>query len=219
MTVKQLWSKARKCFSPKSSYGSIEQLYEEIPAKYQSDSAVDLLEPDNVKPENITPDTFEQIVFQKESVPEKKDKTEVLVEAFEKLVDKLDNINSTFNRQIDRDEKIAEILSELPSYAAGQSESLREITEMMKDSSQNNSELSRNFCEFNGTLDKLNSSTIQQSNMLAHMNNTFASSDRYLKHIVEKQNRRFMWMFYSAIGICTFALVSTVAAVVLLLNG
>ena len=217
MTVKQLWSKAFQRFSPKNNFNSIEQLYEEIPAKYQKESSVGLM--DHVQHDAPqSSETYEQIVFHKENEPQPKDKTEVLVEAFEKLVDKLDNINDTFNKQIERDEKIAEILAQMPTHAGRQTETLEEINRMLSDAAEVDAELTNKFTDFTGTLGKLNITTIQQSNMLAQMNNTFAASDRYLKHIIEKQNNRFAWMFYSAVGICVLCLAATALTVVLLFN-
>jgi hypothetical protein len=48
------------------------------------------------------------------------------------------------------------------------------------------------------------------------MSRTFAASDRYLKFIVSRQARQFMWVFYSALGICIAVIVILVGIVIYL---
>jgi hypothetical protein len=43
------------------------------------------------------------------------------------------------------------------------------------------------------------------------MSKTFATSDRYLKYIISRQNKRFAWIFIGAVSVC--------AAVILVLVG
>jgi cell division protein FtsL len=38
------------------------------------------------------------------------------------------------------------------------------------------------------------------------MSKTFAASDRYLKYIVSKQRKSFMWVFMIALGVCVAAI-------------
>jgi hypothetical protein len=51
------------------------------------------------------------------------------------------------------------------------------------------------------------------------MNKTYAASDRYLKYIITKQEKRFAWMFYTTIGICTFAILTVIVTLALVFNG
>ena len=204
MTVKELWSKACQKFSPRNNSES------DFASDFLQQSSVGLLDPDTDGFEGRLDDSFEQMVFKKDIAEQPKDKTEVLVEAFERLVDKLENINDTFNKQLDRDEKIAEILSQLPAHADRQTEALADINRMLSDSATVDAELANNFNEFNSTLDKLNSTSNQQSNMLAQMNRTFAASDICLKDMISRQNTRFLWMFFTSVGICSVALITTI---------
>jgi lipopolysaccharide/colanic/teichoic acid biosynthesis glycosyltransferase len=50
------------------------------------------------------------------------------------------------------------------------------------------------------------------------MSKTFAASDRHLKFVMSRQNKRFLWVFSIAMGICVFAIIVLAAAVLLLLN-
>ena len=38
---------------------------------------------------------------------------------------------------------------------------------------------------------------------ILQMSKTFAASDRYLKYIISKHSKRFMWIFIAAISVCT----------------
>ena len=53
------------------------------------------------------------------------------------------------------------------------------------------------------TLDRLNQTSMGQTDGILQMSKTFAASDRYLKYIISKQNKRFMWIFIAAISICS----------------
>jgi len=70
--------------------------------------------------------------------------------------------------------------------------------------------MAESFNKFNETLDKLNQSALAQTDSIIQMGKTFATSDRYLKYIISRQNKRLMWIFISAISVC--------AAVVLILT-
>jgi len=48
------------------------------------------------------------------------------------------------------------------------------------------------------------------------MSKTFAASDRYLKYIISRQNKRFMWIFIAAISVCVTAILILAGIVVYL---
>ena len=48
------------------------------------------------------------------------------------------------------------------------------------------------------------------------MSRTFAASDRYLKFIVSRQARQFMWVFYSVLGICLAVIIILVGIIIYL---
>jgi hypothetical protein len=66
--------------------------------------------------------------------------------------------------------------------------------------------MTKGFNKFNQPLDKLNQTTEGQTDGILQMSRTFATSDRYLKYIITKQNKRFMWMFISAASVCLFVI-------------
>ena len=60
--------------------------------------------------------------------------------------------------------------------------------------------------KFNQTLDKLNQSTVGQTDSIMQMSRTFATSDRYLKYIMSRQRKSFMWVFMIAVSVCLAAI-------------
>ena len=68
-------------------------------------------------------------------------------------------------------------------------------------------------------MDKLNQWTVSQTDSIVQMSRTFATSDRYLKYILSKQNRRFMWVFIAAIGVCVMAILILTGIVIFLKSG
>jgi lipopolysaccharide/colanic/teichoic acid biosynthesis glycosyltransferase len=50
------------------------------------------------------------------------------------------------------------------------------------------------------------------------MKKTFSASDRYLKYLVSKQNKRFVWIFWTAVGVCIFAIFALVVAIAVILQ-
>ena len=73
------------------------------------------------------------------------------------------------------------------------------------------------FNKFNETLDKLNQSTANQTDSIMQMSKTFATSDRYLKYLMSRQNKRFMWMSITAIGLCVLVAL-TLAGIIIYLK-
>jgi hypothetical protein len=71
--------------------------------------------------------------------------------------------------------------------------------------------MTESFNKFGETVGRLILTVAAQSDSIMQMRRTFATSDRYLKYLVTKQNRRFMWIFFAALGVC--------AAVILIFAG
>ena len=66
--------------------------------------------------------------------------------------------------------------------------------------------MAEGFNKFNETLDKLDQTTIGQTDSIMQMSKTFAASDRYLKYIMSRQRKSFMWIFMIAMGVCLLAI-------------
>jgi hypothetical protein len=259
MTVKQFFSKARQKFSG----GGYDAGTELDGLGFVSDgfeSSVGLMEPEVYEDSVDQSDGFEQIVVDNDRSLNR-DSSEVVTEAFEKLVDQLQGINGNLNRQINQHEElmskienIPEILGALPVESENQRRTISVMVDQLKQQDarqqqmvetlrdiplesnrQTNTliemnhklsagvdadvQLAEGINKFNKTLGGLNTSTLEQSEAIEQMSKTFATSDRYLKHVIAKQNKRFAWIFITAMSVCTFAIITVVVVLAIALKG
>ncbi len=104
-----------------------------------------------------------------------------------------------------------DVVEKIPTETAKQTDALVDIDHQLAAAADTDVQMTESFNKFNETLDKLNQSTVGQTDGILQMSRTFATSDRYLKYIISKQNKRFMWVFIAALSVC--------AAVILILTG
>lgn len=127
----------------------------------------------------------------------------------EELLDQLKNASAKNDQFIDAVEKI-------PNETAKQTDALVNIDHQLGAAADLEVQRTESFNNFNDTLDKLNQSTMSQTDGIIQMSKTFAASDRYLKYIISRQNKRFMWIFIAAIGVCVAAILILTGIVVYL---
>ena len=191
----------------------------------------------------------------------RRDNNEIMNEAFNRLVEKLEGINDNLGKQVAQHEelmgridKLPEVLQALPDAVADQGKVVESLTEQLKNQqlkdaqlldaiekipnetakqSDSLAEMSRKFSvnaetsvqmaqsfnKFNDALVKLDNTTDSQTDGIKQMAKTFAASDRYLKYIVSKQQRRFMWVLGISLTICTLAIAGLIVALVMTANG
>ena len=145
----------------------------------------------NAQHENMLK-TFEQL-------PELLEKSSSAVENQARLTEEIFN---TLKLSETKNQQLLEVLSEMP----GQSESLKQMSDKLSVIADTDSQMADGFNKFNQTLDSLNQSAQGQTESIQKMNKTFSTSDRYLKYLITQQNRRFMWMFLTALGFCLFTI-------------
>jgi uncharacterized protein YdcH (DUF465 family) len=110
-----------------------------------------------------------------------------------------------------KNEQFIDAVEKIPAETNKQTDALVDIDHQLAAAADIDVQMAENFNNFNQTLDKLNQSTISQTDGILQMSKTFATSDRYLKYIISKQSKRFMWIFIAAISVCM--------AVILILTG
>lgn len=182
--------------------------------------------------------------FDNETVKKKKDPAEVLNEAVNRLVEKLESINGNLDQQVGQNQRLVqrmdvlpEMLSSLPraveenrqafarvadqleqkaSRDEKMSEELVGIHEKVSAATQTHDRMAENFSTFSDTLAKLDQNTVNQSDWLRQFSHAFAESERYFKYALEKQQRRFYWILGISVGICFFSIASLVVAIALL---
>jgi chromosome segregation ATPase len=187
----------------------------------------------------------------------RRDNNEVMNEAFNRLVEKLEGINDNLGKQVAQHEelmgridKLPEVLQALPDAVANQGKVVESLTEQLKTrqlkdaqlldaiekipnetakqsdslaemsrkfsvSADTSVQMAQSFNKFNDALTKLDTTTDSQTDGIKQMAKTFAASDRYLKYIVSKQQRRFMWMIGISLTVGTLAIAALIATLIM----
>lgn len=101
-----------------------------------------------------------------------------------------------------KNEQFIDAVEKIPSETARQTDALVDIDHQLAAAADIDVQMSENFSNFYQTLEKLDRSTSSQTDSILQMSKTFATSDRYLKYIISRQSRRFMWIFITAVSVC-----------------
>lgn len=143
-----------------------------------------------------------------------------LLESFPDLVQNQKQITQGLVEQIKaaiaKDQQFVDTVERIPIETAKQTDALVEIDHQLAAAASTDVQMVESFNKFNEALDKLNERTVSQTNGIMQMSRTFATSDRYLKYILSKQNRRFMWVFIAAIGVCVMAILILTGIIIFL---
>ena len=143
-----------------------------------------------------------------------------LLESFPSVVENQKRITEQLLEQLKgaaaKNEQFIDAVEKIPTETAKQTDALVNIDHQLAAAADIDVQMTESFNNFNQSLDKLNQSTISQTDGIIQMSKTFAASDRYLKYIISKQNKRFMWIFIAAISVCVTAILILVGIVIYL---
>lgn len=115
-----------------------------------------------------------------------------------------------------KNEQFIDAVEKIPTETAKQTDALVKIDHQLSAAADVDVQRTESFNNFNDSLDKLNQSTLSQTDGILQMSKTFAASDRYLKYIISRQNKRFMWIFVAAISVCVTAILILTGVVIYL---
>ncbi|MHC4500706.1 MAG: hypothetical protein ACYS9T_06755 [Planctomycetota bacterium] len=105
-----------------------------------------------------------------------------------------------------KNEQFIDAVGKIPNETAKQTDALVDIDHQLAAAADTDVQMTESFNKFNETVDKLNRSTVGNTDSIMQMRKTFATSDRYLKYLMSKQNRRFVWIFVTAVGTCVLVI-------------
>jgi chromosome segregation ATPase len=138
-----------------------------------------------------------------------------LLEGFPALLENQRQITERLLEQLNaaavKNEQFIGIVEKIPTETAKQTDALVNIDHQLAAAADIDVQMAESFNKFNETLGKLNQSTVAQTDSMIQMSKTYATSDRYLKYIISRQNKRFIWVFIAAVSVCL--------AVILILTG
>jgi len=143
-----------------------------------------------------------------------------LLESFPAMVENQKQITEQMLEQLKtaaaKNEQFIDTVAKIPNETAKQTDALVNIDHQLAAAADIDVQMSESFNKFNETLDKLNQSAVGQTDSIMQMSRTFATSDRYLKYILSRQNKRFIWVFIIAVGVCVVAIGVLTAVVIYL---
>lgn len=159
-------------------------------------------------------------VVQQEDLMSRIDNMPKLLETFPTVVENqkqlIEQLLEHLKTTAARNQQFIDAVEKIPTATAKQTDALADIDHQLAAVADTDVQMAESFNSFNGTLDKLNQSTISQTDGIMQMSKTFATSDRYLKYIISRQNKRFMWMFLTAVGVCVSAILILAGIVIYL---
>ena len=154
-------------------------------------------------------------VTQHENLMSRMEQLPSLLESFPSVVENQKQITEQLLEQLKsaaaKNQQFLDAVEKIPNETAKQTDALVDIDHQLAAAADTDVQMAESFNKFNQTMDKLNQSSLAQTDSIMQMSRTFATSDRYLKYIVSRQNKRFVWVFMIALGICV--------AVILILTG
>ncbi len=115
-----------------------------------------------------------------------------------------------------KDQQFIEAVGKIPAETARQTDTLTMINHQLEAAADSDVQLVDNFVKFKDSLDRLNHSTAKNTEGIVQMSRTFAASDRYLKYVVTKLNKRYAWVLAIAMTVCGAA-ICTLAGIILYL--
>ncbi|MBN2130241.1 MAG: hypothetical protein JW741_12135 [Sedimentisphaerales bacterium] len=115
-----------------------------------------------------------------------------------------------------KDRQFIEAVESIPAETARQTDTLTTINHQLAAAAETDVQFAESFHKFKDTLERLNHNTVSNTEGILQMSKTFAASDRYLKYVVSKLNKRYAWTFAMALSVCT-AVISALIGVILYL--
>ena len=130
-----------------------------------------------------------------------------LLESFPSVVESQKHLTEQLIEQLKsaaaKNQQFLDAVEKIPNETAKQTDALVDIDHQLAAAADTDVQMTESFNKFNQTLDKLNQSTLGQTDSIMQMSRTFSTSDRYLKYIVSRQNKRFIWVFIISLCVCT----------------
>ena len=143
-----------------------------------------------------------------------------LLQGFPAIVENQKQITEQLLEQLKasaaKDQQFIDAVEKIPAETAKQTDALVDIDHQLAAAADTDVQMTESFNKFNETLDKLNQSTLGQTDSILQMSKTFATSDRYLKYIISRQNKRFTWIFIGAVSVCVAVILALVGIIIYL---
>jgi uncharacterized phage infection (PIP) family protein YhgE len=116
-----------------------------------------------------------------------------------------------------KNQQFVDVIEKIPSETSKQTDALVDINHQLAAAADSDVQRTESFNKFHQSLDKLSETSQAQTDSIMQMSRTFYTSDRYLKYIVSRQNKRFIWVYVISLSVCV-AVILVLAGVVFYLR-
>ena len=130
----------------------------------------------------------------------------------------IDTMMEQLKVQALKNQQFIETVEKIPAAADKQTDALSDMSVQLAASADVDAQLAAGFARFNSITDRLKDNVENQTDSINQLSKTFSASDRYLKFILNTQHKRFMWVFISALGVCTFAIAMLIIVIIFMLK-
>ena len=133
-----------------------------------------------------------------------------LVKSFPAMVENQERIRNQLSEQLadmaTKNEQFLEAVEKIPAEAGRQTDLLEEINEQLTVTADAEDNMASGFKKFNEILARLNQNTISHTDSIMQMSKTFSTSEKFLKYVISRQNKQFIWVFAVSLGVCLVAI-------------
>lgn len=112
-----------------------------------------------------------------------------------------------------KDQQFSEMVEQIPAASARQTDALIDINHHLAAAADIDVQMAEGFIKFRATLDRLSQNTVNNTEGIRQMSRTFATSDRYLKYVIAKLNKRYVWTLAVALSVCTAVVASLIGVI------
>ncbi len=156
-------------------------------------------------------------VAQQEQLADKLDKLPSVIQGLPEMLENqhrsLDEVLRQLRSSQMRSEEFIDVVHQIPREAVKQTETIQKMNQHLAAAAETDMVMRDAFNSFSETIVKLTEATEANRDAILNMSKAFAASDRYMKYLVQVQNRRFIWLFLTSIVICLLAILAMLGAI------
>jgi len=149
-------------------------------------------------------------ISQHEDLMSRIDQLPKLLESFPAVVENQRQLTAQLLEQLNatatKNQQFIDSIEKIPAETGKQTDALVNIDHQLAAVADTEVQMAENFNKFNQALEKLEQTALGQTDSILQMSKAFTTGDRYLKYMVGRQNKRFMWIFMISMGVCVFAI-------------
>lgn len=164
---------------------------------------------------------LEQQLKQHRVLTEKLEEMPELVKNFPSMVENQEKIRTQLAEQIadmqSKNDQFVEAVERIPAEMGRQTDLLEEIKEQLSIKADAEDNMASGFRKFNDILARLNQNTLNHTDSIMQMSKTFSTSEKFLKYVISRQNKQFIWLFAVSLSVC-FIAIAVLAGIIVYLS-